>query len=253
MRRLSCNRGIPDSENQISAHRRLVEHAALVGRDHIFDVDEGILSTVQLQELQGLLNQVADVHPLALIVHNGIADVHVFVLEDVEHRQNLSVVRDQSFANHLTTQHQLLQHLQNDRDNGWIAGVECGLDWNDQLRDDRKNLGATVLQHVEDALYREETVWLLLFPQAVKEDGQVVVVVQLLDVNFPLNAIPHSTMLNGNRQVAALVKPPKLRVGGVASLSERTSPRRQNVFDFLSTSRQRGTRTTRCVLVHWIP
>ena len=46
----------------------LVEHVALVDGDHVLDVDEGILAPVQLESLQRLLDQVADVLPLHLAV-----------------------------------------------------------------------------------------------------------------------------------------------------------------------------------------
>ena len=48
----------------------------------------------------------------------------------------------------------------------------------------RQDLGVTVLQEVKDALNRQEAVRLLLLTHPVEEDGQVVVVVQLLDVNL---------------------------------------------------------------------
>jgi hypothetical protein len=53
------------------------------------------------------------------------------------------------------------------------------LDWDDQLRDDRENFGAAIDQHVLRALLREKCVWLLNLSQPVKENGQVVVEVQL--------------------------------------------------------------------------
>ena len=42
----------------------------------------------------------------------------------------------------------------------------------------------TVLEHVEDTLDGEEAVRLLLLAEAVEEDGEVVMVVQLLDVQL---------------------------------------------------------------------
>lgn len=35
------------------------EHAAFVGRDHVFYVDVGIFTAVPLQDLQGLLNEIS--------------------------------------------------------------------------------------------------------------------------------------------------------------------------------------------------
>ena len=46
----------------------------------------------------------------------------------------------------------------------------------------------TVLKHVENTLHGEEAVRLLLLAQAVEEDGEVVVVVELLDVDLSTRA-----------------------------------------------------------------
>ena len=52
-----------------------------------------------------------------------------------------------------------------------VARVEGRLDRDDQLRDDGQDLGAAVLEHVEDALDGAEAVRLLLLAEAVKKDG----------------------------------------------------------------------------------
>ena len=46
----------------------LVEHVALVGGDHVLDVDESVLSPVQFESLQCLLNEVSQIFPLLLTV-----------------------------------------------------------------------------------------------------------------------------------------------------------------------------------------
>ena len=57
-------------------------------------------------------------------------------------------------------------------------------DGDDELGDDREDLRAAVLQHVVDALAREELVRVGVLAQAVEKQRQVVVVVQLLDLNL---------------------------------------------------------------------
>ena len=52
-----------------------VEPARLVGGDHVLDVDEGVLSTVHLKGLEGLLDEVTDVLTLLLAVVNSITRV----------------------------------------------------------------------------------------------------------------------------------------------------------------------------------
>mgnify|MGYP000991000675 CR=1 FL=1 len=68
-----------------------------------------------------------------------------------------------------------------------VAGVESGLDWDDELGDNGEDLGAALLQHVKHALNREVSIWVFLFADAFEENGQVVVVVELLHINFPVN------------------------------------------------------------------
>lgn len=53
-----------------------VEQAGLVGGHHVFDVYEGVLSSVALQHLQSLLDQIADVLPLMLAVVDAVPGVN---------------------------------------------------------------------------------------------------------------------------------------------------------------------------------
>ena len=62
-----------------------IEDAGLEGRDHVFNVDEGVLSSVDLEHLQRLLDQVSQVLPLPLRVVNLVSEVHVLDLEQVQH------------------------------------------------------------------------------------------------------------------------------------------------------------------------
>jgi hypothetical protein len=66
------------------------------------------------------------------------------------------------------------------------------------LRNDRKNLGTALLKHVEDSLNGKESVGIHLFTDTLEEDWQVVMVVQLLDLNFPVDA-KLGTVLYGDR------------------------------------------------------
>jgi hypothetical protein len=65
-------------------------------------------------------------------------------------------------------------------------------DRDDQLRDDREDFSATLLQHVEGTLHRQESVGLMLLADSLKENGQVVVIVQLINSYFPLNDVLHA-------------------------------------------------------------
>lgn len=72
------------------------------------------------------------------------------------------------------------------------------LDWDDELGDDWQNFGATFLKHVESTLNREKTVGFLFFADALKENWQIVMVVELHNVNFPKDPILW-TVLNSDR------------------------------------------------------
>ena len=165
-----------------------------------------------LEQLQSLLDQVAENHALSLVVHDTVTKVDVAILENVQHGQNLAVVGHQSLANHLTGNHKLLDDLQHNHYHNGVTGVESSLDRDDELRDDREDLGAAMFEHIEGSLNRDETVGLLLLAEAIKENREVVVVVKFLNVNLPLDLVPHSAFLNEEGQVPTLIEPPKLRV-----------------------------------------
>ena len=97
------------------------------------------------------------------------------------------------------------------------------LDWNNQLRNDWENLSTALLKHVKDTLNSEETVGILLFSNSLEEDGQVVVVVELLDtvLGFPLN-LKLRSMLNSNGQVSSIVESSEFTGRDISSI-ERSS------------------------------
>ena len=79
-----------------------VEHARLVGGDHVLNVNEGIFATVLLKEFKGLLDEVSQVVPLTLTVVDLVAEVGVLLFEKVHHGENLTVVGHQRFSNGVT-------------------------------------------------------------------------------------------------------------------------------------------------------
>ena len=50
-----------------------VQHAALITRDHILDIDECILTSVLLEHFEGCLDQVTKVATLSLTVVNLVS------------------------------------------------------------------------------------------------------------------------------------------------------------------------------------
>lgn len=95
------------------------------------------------------------------------------------------------------------------------------LNRDDQLGNNWKDLSATLLKHVEDTLDGEESVWVLLFTDTLKEDWEIMMIVELLDLHFPVDA-ELRTVLNGNREISAVVESTELRRWN-ASVIESTS------------------------------
>ena len=79
---------------QLKVDSHLKRHAGFVRRHHVLDVDKGVLATALLEELKCLADELAEALLLALRVVDHIASVQVLILEEVEDRENLSVVRN---------------------------------------------------------------------------------------------------------------------------------------------------------------
>ena len=77
---------------------RSVKHAALVGGDHVLNVNECIISAVRLEEFESLDNQVTEVLTLALTVVDSITLVQVLGLEEVHDGENLTIVGHEGLA-----------------------------------------------------------------------------------------------------------------------------------------------------------
>ena len=99
---------------------RSVENAALVGRNHVLDVDEGVITSMLFEKLERFLNQVAQVYLFPLRIVNAVAAVPVVLLEKIHDGQDLAVIRHQSLANCITAHDKSLQHMQSSGDNIWI-------------------------------------------------------------------------------------------------------------------------------------
>lgn len=70
-----------------------VEYTALIGGDHIFNIDESIFSTMDFEHFQGLLDKVSKVETFSLTVIYFVSQILIFNFEKVEYWENLSVVR----------------------------------------------------------------------------------------------------------------------------------------------------------------
>ena len=101
-----------------------VEHAALVGGDHVLDVDESVVATVHLEHFECLLDEVTEVLLLALRVVDVVAHVQVLGLEQVHDGQDLAVVGHESLANGVTAGDEGLQDVEGRGDDLRVARVQ---------------------------------------------------------------------------------------------------------------------------------
>lgn len=160
---------------------------------------------MNLEKFKGLLDQVTKVQIFALRVLDLVADVGVVSFEKVQNGEDLTVVRHESFTDGVGAGDERLQDFQSDGNDLCVTGVQSSLDRNDKLRDDWEHLGATLLKHIEDTLNGKETVWVSLLTDTLKEDGQVVMVVELHDIDLPENRVA-LTVLNGDGEVTSVVE-----------------------------------------------
>ena len=79
-------------------------------------------------------------------------------------------------------------------------------DWDDQLGHDGEDFGAASLNHIENALHREETVRILLLPDSFEKDWQVMVIVQLGNVDLPVDTVVSRAVDRRNWQISPIVE-----------------------------------------------
>lgn len=89
------------------------------------------------------------------------------------------------------------------------------LDWNDQLGDNWQYLSTSLLKHVEDTLDCKESVWILLLADSFEKDREVMVVIELLDLYLPVDAVLWA-VLNSNRQITSVVETSEFTCWNVA-------------------------------------
>ena len=103
---------------------RSVKHAALVGGDHVLNVNECIISAVRLEEFESLDNQVTEVLTLALTVVDSITLVQVLGLEEVHDGENLTVVGHEGLADGVAAEDKLLQDVEGGGNDEGVTSVQ---------------------------------------------------------------------------------------------------------------------------------
>mmetsp|Transcript_25065 Transcript_25065/g.60792 ORF Transcript_25065/g.60792 Transcript_25065/m.60792 type:complete len:228 (+) Transcript_25065:223-906(+) len=173
---------------------------------------------MDFKNLKGLLNQISQVLALSLGVVDRISNVDVPTLEDVEHRKDLPIIRNQCLSDHFARQYQHLTDLQSGGNHIRVTCVQRSLDRDDQLGNYRQDLGPTLLQHVVGPLHCEESVRVLLFSKTIEENWKIVVVVQLLDIDLPGDLVPNRSMQHLNWQITAIVETPEFTRSDLPSM-----------------------------------
>ena len=102
-----------------------------------------------------------------------------------------------------------------------ITKKRLTFDGNDKLRNDWKYLSTTLLKHIEHSLHSEESVWVLLFSDAFEEDWEIMMVVELLDLNFPVDLVLR-TVFDGDGKISSVIEASEF-TGRDGSLVESTS------------------------------
>jgi len=90
------------------------------------------------------VDELAQIVVLLLAVIDLIPDVLIAILEDVEDREQLTIVGHKGLANHLPGESQRLDQGEGAAHDSSVATVESGLERNDELGDDGQDLGAAL-------------------------------------------------------------------------------------------------------------
>ena len=85
----------------------------------------------------------------------------------------------------------------------WFLSPQGVVDWKDELRDDGQEFLWSGLDHVDNPLDCEEPVWIVNLPEAVDEDGEINVVVELSHIAAPKHLVPSCAVVDLDWKVAA--------------------------------------------------
>jgi len=91
-----------------------------------------------------------------------------------------------------------------------INDLNLTLDRDDQLGNNWENLSTALLQHVKNTLHSQESVWVLLLTDTFEENGQVVMIVKLLNLDFPVD-LQLGTVLDSNWEISSVIEATEFR------------------------------------------
>jgi len=161
---------------------------------------------VSFHEFECLLNQFANVIRILLRIVNLVSEILVFVAHKIQNGQDLTVVGHQSFSHSITRLHQKLDLLQCFHNDFLVLRLEGTLNRNDKLWQDSQNFVFASNDKLVTAAVSQELGRLCRLSETLEEDGQVVVVVEHLDLDLPLNLPGGAIEVNHNWHVIPFVK-----------------------------------------------
>lgn len=133
----------------------------------------------------------------------------VIILEDVENGQNLSVVRDESLADHIGRTYQVLKDFQGGAHDFAVSRIQSFLDRDDQLWNNGQGLAGTMLKHIMHSLSGEKFMRVRRFRESLEKQRKIVMVVELLDFNLPCDLVALRVVFQSDRKVAPFITLPK--------------------------------------------
>ena len=71
--------------------------------------------------------------------------------------------------------------------------------------DNWKHFCATLFKHIEDSLHGKEPIWVLLLTNSLKENGEVMMVIEGHDVDLPEDSVLRA-VVNANGQISSIVE-----------------------------------------------
>jgi hypothetical protein len=90
------------------------------------------------------------------------------------------------------------------------------------LGDDGEDLGTTLLEHVKDTLDGEESVGVDLLADTFEENGEVMMVVELGNIDFPVDFVLGS-VVDGDGEISSVVEASELTGGDGSRLDSSGS------------------------------
>ena len=161
---------------------------------------------MHFEKLKGLLNQITQVEALSLTIINLVSNIGILGLEQIHNWQDLSVIWHESFSNSIWACNQSLQDFEANCNVFWVSGIQACLDWDNELWNNWQDLGTSLFKHIEYTLDCKESVWVHLFSDTFEEDWQVMMVIKLLNIDFPVDLVLWGLMFNGYWKISSVVE-----------------------------------------------